>query len=60
MYAPYGPFFAIVPERVPHNVTAEVMAMINSCGAVGGFFGIYLVGILQAATGNEGAGYLLM
>lgn len=60
MYAPYGPFFAIVPERVPHNVTAEVMAMINSCGALGGFFGSYLVGLLQAVTGNEQAGYLLM
>ncbi len=60
MYAPYGPFFAIVPERVPRNVTAEVMAMINSCGALGGFFGSYLVGVLRAVTGNEQAGYLLM
>jgi nitrate/nitrite transporter NarK len=60
MYAPYGPFFAIVPERVPGNVTAEVMAMINSCGALGGFFGSYLVGLLQAVTGNAQAGYLLM
>jgi sugar phosphate permease len=60
MYAPYGPFFAIVPELVPGNVTAEVMAMINSCGALGGFFGSYLVGLLQAVTGNAQAGYLLM
>jgi len=60
MYAPYGPFFAMVPERVPSNVTAEVMAMINSCGALGGFFGSYLVGLLRAVTGNEHAGYLLM
>ncbi len=60
MYAPYGPFFAIVPELVPRNVVAEVMAMINSCGALGGFFGSYLVGLLQAVTGNAQAGYLLM
>jgi sugar phosphate permease len=60
MYAPYGPFFAIVPERVPRNVTAEVLALINSCGALGGFFGSYLVGFLQAVTGNAKAGYLLM
>ena len=60
MYAPYGPFFAIVPERMPRNVTAEVFALINSCGALGGFFGSYLVGFLQAATGNSRAGYLLM
>ncbi len=60
MYAPYGPFFAIVPERVPHNVTAEVLALINSCGALGGFVGSYLVGLLHAVTGNPRAGYLLM
>ena len=60
MYAPYGPFFAIVPERVPRNVTAEVLALINSSGALGAFFGSYLVGLLQAITGNDRAGYLLM
>jgi len=60
MYAPYGPFFAIVPERVPRAVVAEVIALINSCGALGGFFGSYLVGLLRSATGNERAGYLLM
>src|SRR5260370_11092621 len=60
MYAPYGAFFAIVPERVPRNVTAEVLALINSCGALGGFFGSYFVGVLQAVTGNSRAGYLLM
>ena len=60
MYAPCGPFFAIVPERVPRNVAAEVMALINSCGALGGFAGSYLVGLLQAITGNARAGYMLM
>jgi sugar phosphate permease len=60
MYAPYGPFFAIVPERVPRNVTAEVLALINSCGALGGFVGSYLVGLLHAVTGSARAGYLLM
>jgi nitrate/nitrite transporter NarK len=60
VYAPYGPFFAIIPERVPRNVSAEVLAMVNSAGALGGFFGSYLVGILQAITGSPRAGYLLM
>jgi sugar phosphate permease len=60
MYAPYGPFFAMVPDRVPGNVTAEVLAMVNSCGALGGFFGSYLVGLLQTITGNAQAGFLLM
>ncbi len=60
MYAPYGPFFAMVPERVPRNVTAEVLATINSSGALGGFFGSYTVGWLQTVTGSSRAGYLLM
>jgi MFS family permease len=60
MYAPYGPFFAIVPERVPRTVTAEVLALINSSGALGAFVGSYFVGWLQAVTGNPRAGYLLM
>ncbi len=60
MYAPYGPFFAIVPERLPRSVTAEVMASINSAGALGGFVGSYFVGWLQGVTGNARAGYLLM
>jgi sugar phosphate permease len=60
MYAPYGPFFAIVPEILPKNVAGEVMALINSCGALGGFAGTWLVGLLQALTGNARAGYLVM
>jgi nitrate/nitrite transporter NarK len=60
MYAPYGPFFAIIPERVPRTVTAEAFACVNSAGALGGFFGSYCVGWLQSATGNARAGYLLM
>lgn len=60
MYAPYGPFFAIIPERVPREVTGEVFAMVNSCGALGAFAGSYLVGLLHAITGTQAAGYLLM
>jgi MFS-type transporter involved in bile tolerance (Atg22 family) len=60
MYAPYGPFFSIVPEMLPKNVAGEVMALINSCGALGGFAGTWLVGLLQALTGNSRAGYLVL
>lgn len=60
MYAPYGPFFAIVPERVPDTAAAEALAFINSTGALGAFFGSYFVGWLQGATGNARDGYLLM
>ena len=60
MYAPYGPFFAIVPEMLPRNVAGGVMALINSCGALGGFAGTYFVGLLQAWTGGPQAGFMLM
>ncbi|MDB6142426.1 MAG: ttuB3 [Pseudomonas sp.] len=60
MYAPYGPFFAIVPEILPSNVAGGAMALINSMGALGSFAGSYLVGYLNGATGNPGASYLLM
>jgi len=45
---------------LPRNVAGEVMALINSCGALGGFAGTWLVGVLQALTGDSRAGYLAM
>ena len=60
MYAPYGPFFAIIPEILPRNVAGEVTALVNSCGALGGFVGTWFVGLLEAKTGNSRAGFLLM
>jgi sugar phosphate permease len=60
MYAPYGPFFSIMPEMLPQNVVGEVFALVNSCGALGGFAGTWLVGWLQAETGSARAGFLAM
>jgi len=60
MYAPYGPFWAMVPELLPRNVVGETMALINCIGALGGFFGTYFVGMLQTYTGSSAAGFLLM
>jgi sugar phosphate permease len=60
MYAPYGPFFAMVPELLPENVAGETMALVNSLGALGAFFGTWFVGLLQTYTGSSQAGFLLM
>ena len=60
MYAPYGPFFAIIPEVLPSNVAGEVTALVNSMGALGSFFGSWFVGLLQGYTGSSKASYLLM
>lgn len=60
MYAPYGPFFAIIPEILPANVTAGAMALINSFGALGSFAGSYVVGYLNGTTGGFSASYIFM
>ncbi|RIV19559.1 MFS transporter [Alicyclobacillaceae bacterium I2511] len=60
MYAPYGPFFAIIPEILPVNVAGAAMALINGMGALGSFVGSYFVGYLNGATGSPNASYVFM
>jgi sugar phosphate permease len=60
MYAPYGPFFAIITEILPRNVAGGAIALINSFGALGSFAGSYLVGYLNGSTGGFGASYIFM
>lgn len=60
MYAPYAPFFAIMPEILPRNVSGGAMALINSMGALGSFAGSYIVGYLNSLTGSFGASYIFM
>ncbi len=60
MYAPYGPFFAAIPELMPRDVAGPAIALVNSLGALGGFAGSYLVGWLDGATGSSSASFLLM
>lgn len=60
MYAPYGPFFALIPELLPANVFGGAIGLINACGALGAFLGSWLVGYLIGLTGNPGAAYIFM
>jgi sugar phosphate permease len=60
MYTPYGPFFAVITEILPSNVTAGAIALINSFGALGSFAGAYIVGYLNGTTGGFGASYIFM
>jgi len=60
MYAPYGPFFALITEVLPQNVAGGAIALINSFGALGSFVGSYIVGYLNGATGGFGASYMFM
>ena len=60
MYAPYGPFFAIITEILPRNVAGGAIALINSFGALGSFAGAYVVGLLNDATHSFSASYIFM
>ena len=60
MYAPYGPFFAMIPDLLPQNVAGVSMALINGMGALGSFVGAYFVGYLNSVTGSPSAGYAFM
>ncbi|MFN8343939.1 MAG: MFS transporter [Spirosomataceae bacterium] len=60
LYAPYGPFFALITEILPKNVAGGAIGLINSMGALGSFAGTYLVGYLNGLTGTFNASYMLM
>lgn len=51
MYAPYGPYFALIPELLPQSVSGGAMGAINAFGGLGGFVGTYIVGALGGGTG---------
>ena len=59
MYAPYGPYFALVPEFLPVSVAGPAMGAINAFGALGGFAGAYVVGALGGGT-TSGAAFIFM
>ena len=60
MYAPYGPFFALIQEVLPREAAGAATALINGFGALGAFVGSYAVGWLNGATGSSDLSYLLM
>lgn len=60
MYAPYGPYFAFIPELLPRREAGPSVALINSFGALGGFVGTYVVGWLNDATGGKNVSFLVL
>ncbi|POX36334.1 MFS transporter [Streptomyces sp. Ru73] len=60
MYAPYGPYFATIPELLPQKLSAAAVGLINAFGALGGFAGSYLIGTLNDVTGSTAASFLTM
>ncbi|MGV9890229.1 MFS transporter [Streptomyces sp. NPDC003395] len=56
LYAPYGPYFALVSALAPPGVSGAAVALVNSLGALGSFAGTYLVGWIRGtAFGDAGA-----
>jgi MFS-type transporter involved in bile tolerance (Atg22 family) len=55
-----APFFAIPADVLPKNVAGGASAVINAMGALGGFVGSYLVGLISGITGNSSSSFLLM
>jgi len=47
-----GPFWAIPGEVLPRAVAGSAMGLINSMGALGGYFGPLAVGYFNQRTGN--------
>jgi nitrate/nitrite transporter NarK len=60
LYAPYGPYFAMISELLPTRTAGVAVALINASGALGGFLGTYLVGWLDNATGGSAASFLML
>ena len=47
-----APFWAIPSETLPHSSRGPVMGLVNACGNMGGFAGIYIVGWLSKVFGS--------
>ena len=55
-----GPFWALSTAFLSGTAAAGGIALINSVGNLGGFFGPSLVGIIKDATGSDMAALLLL
>jgi ACS family tartrate transporter-like MFS transporter len=55
-----GPFWALPTAFLREQAAAGGIALINSMGAVGGFVGPYLIGVIKQRTGSFTPGLLLL
>lgn len=59
-YGAYSPFWAIPPAYLSGSAAAAGIALINSVGNLGGFFGPYVMGYVSTVTGSFDAGVLFL
>jgi sugar phosphate permease len=60
LYAPYGPYFALVTALAPPGIAGAAIALVNSFGALGSFAGTYLVGWVRATPLGDAGAFGLM
>jgi sugar phosphate permease len=60
IYTPTSPNWAWMAEILPRNVVGESMALVNTFGALGGFTGTILVGLLRAHFGSNAAAFAFL
>jgi ACS family tartrate transporter-like MFS transporter len=53
-----GPFWAMATSRTSGTAAAASIAVINSLGNLGGFFGPYIIGLVRTSNGEFRAGLL--
>lgn len=51
-FGAYSPFWAIPPSFLTGAAAGGAIALINSVGNLGGFFGPYIVGYIKDVTGS--------
>ncbi|MEH7342442.1 MFS transporter [Bacillus sp. JJ1532] len=59
-YSYYGPFFTLPTLFFSEANAAVGIATINSIGGLGGFFGPYIIGAVQTATGSVNASFFVL
>ncbi|MEU6423740.1 MFS transporter [Streptomyces spiralis] len=60
LYAPYGPYFALVSTLAPPGIAGAAVALVNSFGALGSFAGTYLVGWVRGTQLGDAGAFGLM
>jgi MFS transporter, ACS family, tartrate transporter len=59
-FGAYSPFWAIPPSFLTGAAAGGAIALINSIGNLGGFFGPYIVGYIKDVTGSFNASMIFL
>jgi ACS family tartrate transporter-like MFS transporter len=60
VFAFNGPFWALPGKFLSAKDSAAGIAIINSCGGLGGFMGPYIMGYFQKQTGSNSVGLMVL